>query len=134
MLLVDTELKVSAIHGLGCFTREPIRAGQRIWQHDDRIDVRIPQGEIAAMPTAIQRHLEIYTYPEIIDGVVYWVLSADNAKHMNHSDTPNTHSPDMVHYAALRDIAAGEELTCDYREFDVAHVARITHTNGLAGG
>ena len=42
---------------------------------------------------------------------------------MNHSDTPNTGAPpadpaEAVMTIALRDLAAGEELTCNYFTFD----------------
>jgi SET domain-containing protein len=45
---------------------------------------------------------------------------------MNHADNPNTagvHESGSIEGfdVAMRDIAAGEELTCDYRTFD-AHV------------
>jgi hypothetical protein len=37
---------------------------------------------------------------------------------MNHQDLPNTEYKEIVRGYALRDIAAGEELTCNYAEFD----------------
>ncbi|PKM07970.1 MAG: hypothetical protein CVV14_06225 [Gammaproteobacteria bacterium HGW-Gammaproteobacteria-4] len=45
------------------------------------------------------------------------VVNLDNARYMNHSDTPNLIEVDGCNYTA-RDIAEGEELTCDYRVFD----------------
>ena len=36
---------------------------------------------------------------------------------MNHSDTPNTDFSEYGGGTAARNIAAGEEITCDYHEF-----------------
>ena len=38
MLMVNTELRQSAIHGIGTFLSEPVRAGQLIWRFDESID------------------------------------------------------------------------------------------------
>ncbi len=38
---------------------------------------------------------------------------------MNHSDEPNCDDPDGPRTVTNRDIEPGEELTCDYRSFDV---------------
>jgi len=37
---------------------------------------------------------------------------------MNHSLQPNTDFRDSVFGYAIRDIAAGEEITCNYAEFE----------------
>ena len=50
------------------------------------------------------------------------VLSGDHTCFMNHAPDPNTGAPSDSTppnvIVALRDIAAGEELTCDYWAFD----------------
>ena len=45
-----------------------------------------------------------------------YVLCGDNGKFMNHSFDPNC--DDQEGPCTMRDIAEGEELTCDYRLFD----------------
>jgi len=42
-------------------------------------------------------------------------MCVDNARFINHSDTPNTGN-DGYDCPVLRDIQKDEELTCDYRE------------------
>ena len=50
------------------------------------------------------------------DGAI--CLCADNARHINHSDNPNVHVGDENAFDyALRDIAAGEEITENYLRF-----------------
>ena len=51
-----------------------------------------------------------------LPGVV--ILDADNGKYMNHSMTPNTDFRIFDRGYALADIAAGDEITCNYHEFD----------------
>ena len=46
------------------------------------------------------------------DGTMY--MCVDNARFINHSDTPNTKNVGDD-CAVTRDIQEGEELTCDYR-------------------
>ena len=120
MLLFSTRIAVSTIHGLGCFTTEDIKQGATVWQYDDRLDRRIPKTELANFPPGVQDYLVMYAYEEDVDGVRVLTLCGDQAKHMNHSDDPNlSEGPNGINIAA-RDIAAGEELTCDYRLFDLS--------------
>ena len=46
------------------------------------------------------------------------VLDADNGRHMNHSRQPNTDFRDATFGFAIRDIASGEEITCNYADFE----------------
>jgi hypothetical protein len=121
MLLIDASLRPSPISGLGCFTNEPIRRGDIVWIFDERIDVRLPVDELAALPKATQAFFHKYGYVEVLDGRRTVTLCGDHAKHMNHSDAPNLVNSDdgLDGNIAARDIRAGEELTCDYYSFDL---------------
>jgi hypothetical protein len=119
MLLVSTSVKPSPIHGLGCFTNERIVQGQVVWQYDARLDRRIPMADLAALPPAAQDFLRMYGYLEVCeDGEVY-TLCGDHAKHMNHSPAANLTNVSSELDRASRDIEAGEELTCNYYDFDL---------------
>ena len=48
-----------------------------------------------------------------------YVLCGDNAKSMNHADEPNCEDPEGEYTLTRRLVRAGEELTCDYRSFDL---------------
>src|SRR5688572_16581238 len=61
MLLVDTELRPSLIHGLGTFLLEPVRKGQVIWRFDSRIDRIYSEEELATLPPHMQRFLRTYS-------------------------------------------------------------------------
>jgi SET domain-containing protein len=84
VLRIDTFAGPSKIHGTGCFTVNPIKIGSVVWESD---------GE---NPT------HITDWP-------------DNSRYVNHSFSPNTGlATDGITIVALRDMAAGEEITEDY--------------------
>lgn len=115
MMLVDTELRPSGIHGTGVFLLQPIRKGDIVWQYDSRIDRVYSPDEIAGLPKHVQEFLSTYSTWHEQAGL--WVLCGDNGRHFNHSDTPNTIS-DGVAFGrdiAAADLPAGTELTSDYR-------------------
>lgn len=115
MMMVDTEIRPSAIHGLGVFTTEPIKAGQLIWRFDSRIDRVFADAELLAMPERLQAFLR--TYSTLHAELKLWVLCGDNGRHFNHSDRPNTRSMGIAFGddVAAFDLPAGTELTSDYR-------------------
>jgi SET domain-containing protein len=115
MMMVDTELKPSPIHGLGVFLLQPVRHGDLIWRFDARIDRVYSQAEIESLPEHVQRYLR--TYSTWHQGSRLFVLCGDNGRFFNHSDRPTTAS-NAISFGedhALRDLQAGEELTSDYR-------------------
>lgn len=111
-MLVETEIRPSPIHGMGCFTLEPIERGDVVWVLSE-LDKRFSKHLLWSRE--VLRLLEHYAYFDAqLDA---WILPVDDARFMNHSDEPNLTSSWSSDVAA-RDIAAGEELTCDYRTFD----------------
>lgn len=115
MMMVDTELRPSSIHGIGVFLTQPVRAGDLIWRFDSRIDRVFSDAELRAMPGALQDFLR--TYSTLHDELKLWVLCGDNGRHFNHSESPNTHSLGIAFGddVAAADLPAGTELTSDYR-------------------
>lgn len=119
MLLIDTYVGPSAIEGVGVFAAEFVRAGQPIYRFEPGFDRLISPSDLASMPEPIRRFVDRYTYPHPADPGLL-VLDADNGRHMNHSIDPNTNFADAVYGYAIRDIAPGEEITCNYAEFEPA--------------
>ena len=116
MFLVPTYVAPSGTHGFGVHAGEAIPAGTRIWEFTPGVDLRFPPEVVAGIPEPLGSKLRMYCYQEP-DGTL--VLCGDNAKFMNHSFEPNCDDVDGPYTITKRDIAAGEELTCDYRLFDL---------------
>jgi uncharacterized protein len=115
MLLFDTELRASHIHGTGVFLLEPVKAGDVIWRFDSRIDRVYSDHELDELPPRMREFLRVYSTWHADSGL--WVLCGDNGRHFNHSDTPNTLSMGIAFGddVAACDLPAGTELTSDYR-------------------
>jgi SET domain-containing protein len=115
VFLVPTHVGRSPIHGLGAFASMPIAAGTLIWRFDPTVDWRLSASDLERFPEPYQSWFRAYCY--LADDGLY-VYCGDNAKYMNHDPNPNCDDSGMLGTVTLRDIQAGEELTCDYRAFD----------------
>ena len=114
MMMVDTELQPSSIHGLGVFLRTPVRRGDLIWRFDARIDRVYSEAELSSLPDHVQHYLR--TYSTWHEATRLYVLCGDNGRFFNHSDAPTTTS-NAISFGedhAARDLERGEELTSDY--------------------
>jgi len=120
MMLIKTRVQPSAIHGMGLFAVEFIPRGTPIWRFQTGFDQEFSPEQCAAWPLLAREYLRWFGFVSKANGHV--VLSGDHACFMNHSAAPNTGArPDAtapITTVALRDIAAGEEITCDYFAFD----------------
>ena len=119
MLLVRTYVAASPIQGVGLFAAEAIPKGALMWRFDPVIDIIVPQDKVAKLPPPMREFFDRYGYisPYFQGG---YVIGLDNCRFINHSETPNTdNNSEFAH--ALRDIAAGEEITANYREFATNH-------------
>ena len=115
MFRVPTFVSRSSIHGLGVFAAAPIPRGTVIWELDTAADWVLTEDEMGAFPRKLQEQMEAWTY-QAEDG--RYILCSDGAKFMNHSFDPNCDDHGPYQTVAARDIAAGDELTCDYRAFE----------------
>ena len=110
-------------------TCERVPAGTPIWTFQPGFDTRHDPAQFQQLPRLAQRFLRHYAYLDHDTGE--WVLNGDDARFMNHSDTPNTglrpggeadaggcRTPESYLTVALLDLVPGTELTCNYREFD----------------
>lgn len=122
MLLVRTKIASSTIHGIGLFAAEFIAENTEVWRFLKGFDLEKTKGEIQSLPLHIQEQLKHYGYFDF--HIQLHILCFDDARFINHSDTPNL-KPDyrLDPYGtdrAVRDILPGEELTVDYRLIEEA--------------
>jgi len=119
MLLVRTFLDKSPIHGFGVFTKELVKKGTPVWKFHEKLDIRFSPAEFEALPESVKEELEWHMYEPEEGGPYFY--EATMGKYMNHSREPNVDFSAVGVGTATRDIAAGEELTCDYRHFMADH-------------
>ena len=121
MLLVKTKLNLSKIHGVGLFADEFVPRDTVIWRFNPVIDIKFPEEALGELSAGARDQIQKYSYREI--GSRLYVLCGDDARFFNHSSDPNCidicGGPAGDVTISKRDIAAGEELTCDYSLFDL---------------
>src|SRR5580693_4493242 len=106
-------IRSSSIHAAGCYTTRAIKKGKRVCEYDgprftkDEADERYKDRDIT------------YLFSSGDDGTV--IDGFGTAMFINHSCDPNCESADVdgrVFITAIRNIAAGEELTYEYNLHD----------------
>jgi hypothetical protein len=117
MILVNATRGNSRIHGRGLIARDSIRAGTVIWVLQPGFDVVLTRDQFEALNANSRDQIGRYIYTDVLTGS--YILCSDDAKYMNHSDTPNTRT-EGHQTIAIADIRPGEEITCNYYEFDAA--------------
>ncbi len=111
MIHPHTELRfIRPEIGWGVVAIRPIPKGTITWALDC-LDQRYTREQFLALPSYAQKQLETYSY---VDRHGRHVLCWDHARFVNHSCDANCLSVGYDFEMAIRDIAAGEELTDDY--------------------
>ena len=119
MLLVNTYLDASPIHGVGLFASGVIPKGTEIYKPSPRLDILLSNENFQKLDTFSQQQIKHYGYFDTQSNK--WHLAFDDIRFCNHSKDSNiTQDPNTDTYTliAKRDIKAGEELTQDYSEFE----------------
>lgn len=113
MMLVHCHLARSGIEGLGVFAGEPIRKGRCVWRFDPTFDILVAKDDLAKAPPTTRAVFERYAF-DVATYPGQMALDGDDGRFMNHSDAPNLDFSVPGVATAMRDIEAGEELTCSY--------------------
>ena len=96
--------------GYGVFATRPIPKGTLIWTLC-RFDRILTQQESRDLPKPYRDLLVHYAFTDMYGNLV---LCWDGGRYVNHSCDPAMLPVDYGFEIAVRDIAAGEEVTCDY--------------------
>jgi hypothetical protein len=120
---VFVRLGISKIHGIGVFAEQPIRAGTDVFANDDR-EISWVSSSVLQDPSAGRFQRLLYEDFAIRRGnelgcpanfnllTVGWYVNEPAPGHQ-----PNLTATANFSLIALRDIAAGEELTIRYADF-----------------
>lgn len=128
MLLVKTKIGHSKINGIGLFANQFIPKGTPVWKFQPGFDLKINKSELSHLSEPSREQFLKYSYLNVKTDK--YILCFDDARFFNHSDNANCaeiESPndsEGINIAA-KDIPVGEELTCDYREFDTDFYHKI---------
>ncbi len=113
MIHPDTELfDAGPSHGLGVRATAPIPAGTITWTLC-ALDRVMSPAAVSRLPRTYRPFVQHFAYR---DHEGYYVLCWDAGRYVNHSCHANSRGLGQWSQVAVRDIAAGEELTCDYGE------------------
>jgi hypothetical protein len=111
MIHPHSELRfVSPDIGFGVFATRRIPRGTVTWVFDP-LDQIVGKEKAAALAPMLARSLDIYSYR---NGRDERILCWDHARFVNHSCNPTSLAPGLDLEIAVRDIAAGEQITDDY--------------------
>ena len=129
MLLVKTKLSRSKIDGIGVFAAQFISKGTVVQKFISGIDIEIESEKLYSLPVIEKEYILHYTYRHKITNK--YVLCSDDARFLNHSETPNLISDSLNEEidVAARDIQEGEELTVNYKDFDADWNYKLLGTN-----
>ena len=111
MFLINTYLDKSKIQGVGVFSKENVKKGDKIKEVRPEFELRFNSTNLPKMPLAFANFIETHGYQDCKDE---YVLSIDNEKYINHSADPSVNDDGI----ALKNIKIGDEITVDYRDFD----------------
>ena len=114
MFLIDTYLDKSKIQGVGVFAKENIKKGQLIKEVRPDFEIEFNKDNLPKMPLALAKLIDTHAYERELGSKIL-VMGIDNEKYLNHSNDPNVNDNGI----ALKDIKIGDEITVDYKDFDV---------------
>ena len=106
-------IRSSSIHAAGCYTTRPFKKGMRVCEYAG------PRFTKAEADARYQGRDITYLFSCGDDGIV--IDGFGTAMFINHSCSPNCETTDIngrIFVVAVRDIAAGEELTYEYNLHD----------------
>ena len=111
MIHPDTELRYkNAEVGYGVFATRAIPAGTIVWTLCP-LDRRFSAAERAALAPASRELVDLYAY---VDAAGDFILCWDHGRFVNHSCQPAMVGLGPEIEVAVRDLAPGDELSCDY--------------------
>lgn len=124
MLLVPTFIGPSTVTGagIGLFAAEPIPADTPVWRYDPLVD------HLISVSVAVERAKRDPMFRALVPRCAYighsdhglYIWHGDDGRFFNHCNLPNCAVLADESTVALRYIAAGEELFCNYNAFAVS--------------
>lgn len=122
MIHPDTELRfINSNKGKGVFATKPIPKGTLTYVSDS-LEIEIAPDDSRLRDPRYKSIIETYSF---IDRNGTRIISWDHAKYVNHCCQGNSMSSGFGFEIAIRDIAAGEEITDEYGMFNFTYEMKI---------
>ena len=116
MLTIPIILKEFPGKGIGLTAAHAIKKGDVIWKRNWDFTKKFTRAEVEKMDKIQQDFINKYTYFIKNNKNIHY-FDCDDSRFMNHSSKPNTeYDENYSEGHATRDIAEGEEITCDYNK------------------
>ena len=114
MLLVDTYIAPSKIHGIGLFAGADISKGTPIWKFNQNTCQIYWRKQFINIcwDLSLPAILDLLNHSYLKEGNIYYLN--DNTKFINHSLTPNIAFQTTTLEVAIEDIKKDEEITENY--------------------
>lgn len=119
MIHFKYKLKTSGLHGIGLFTDQKITKGELVYSASPLLDLNITQKQFDSL--SMPEKNEIMWWGFFDEPSQMWHVDFDVSKFINHSYSANVtqdDNHDEAYLVAVRDIAADEEITQNYLEFE----------------
>jgi len=135
MIHPDTELRfIDSEIGYGVFATALIPRGTVIWVLC-RLDLIVTPDELQTLPAPYLPIVEKYAY---INADKNHVLCWDHAKYVNHSCEPSMRGVGSEFEIAMRDLAPGDHITCEYGALNLTRTMQcecgVPRCRGTIGG
>ena len=121
MFLIDTYLGKSKIHGVGVFSKQNVKKGQRIQEERSEFQMEFDRNNLQSMPLSFANFIQTHSYQKYLNPDTL-IMQIDNSKYVNHSKNPNLNDDGF----AIKDINIGDEIVMDYKDFDDSIKAWLT--------
>lgn len=114
MLLVETYIGPSDIHGIGLFAAERIKKGTPVWEYNQNTSQIFWKKQFLSVcnDLSLPAIWEFIDHSYIKEGNVYYLN--DRTKFINHSIEPNIAFKSTKLEVAIKDIDKGDEITENY--------------------
>lgn len=122
MLLIDSYLDKSPIHGLGVFASKLIPKGTKVWEFTPGLDKEWTQKEFKQLPEKAQQYILHYGWLDPLTKMHRFPF--DHDRFINWSDNPNVGGTSDEIFA-LKDIQKGEEITFPFEEDELSQLKNI---------
>ncbi|MES2416145.1 MAG: SET domain-containing protein [Patescibacteria group bacterium] len=122
MLLIKTKIGPSKVQGIGLFADQFIPKGTVTWQYTPEYDASFTEEQVMALPEYSKERFFDYSYFD--KDLKKYVLCFDDLRFINHSSKNYNILSEPRKDIASKDIEQGEELLCNYNDYEEGYFER----------